>query len=259
MPGPHRENQRLWNAWSDDFQAGWAADTDEDERPPAPFPLTPDASFEPDPPDSLPAIEAAEFVELGCGGGQATVGALREGAAAAAGVDFSGGQLDYADRLAEAYGVDARFVAGDVTALPLASDAFDVAYSGWVFQMVADLDAGLAEARRVLRSEGMFVLELPHTVYELFDPESHELRQSYHGAARRRHTISDEYDADMIIFDRKVSTLYNAFVDAGFTVVRMDEPGSDDPADYRDGALASTQPELMAKVPRNLRFWATPE
>jgi len=256
MTDAHEENRQLWDAWSEQFQAAWAADTDEDERPPAPYPLTPDQPFEPDPPASLPPIEGAAFVELGCGGGQATVGALREGAGTATGVDFSGEQLGYADRLAAAYAVDARFVAGDVTALPLASDAVDIAYSGWVFQMVEDLSAGLREARRVLREDGTFVLDLPHTFYELFDPESRTLRQSYHGEPRRRQAISDEYEPDMIVFDRQLSTVYNALVAANFTVDRVDEPGSDDPDDYRDGALSSTQPELMAQVPRSLRFWA---
>ena len=257
MRDSRRENQQLWDAWSDDFQSLWASDTDDDERPPAPFPLTPAESFEPDPPDAL-RIEGADFVELGCGGDQATVGAAQADVGTATGVDFSTGQLSHARRLREAYDVEARFLAGDVTALPLATDGFDIAYSGWVFQMVPDLQGALAEARRVLKPDGLLFLDVPHPVYELFDPETEELRQSYFGPQQRRNTISDEYDADMIIFDRTVGEYHNALVEAGLTVERIDEPGIDDPEAYRDGALASTQPELIAKVPRSLRFWAAP-
>jgi ubiquinone/menaquinone biosynthesis C-methylase UbiE len=105
-------------------------------------------------------------------------------------VDLSGEQLAHARKLRDLYGVDAQFVGGDVTALPLPDDAFDVAFSGWVFQMVEDVEQCLTEARRVLRDDGVLVFDLPHPFYELFDP------------------------------------------------------------------LESTQPELMALVPRNLRFWA---
>jgi len=46
-------------------------------------------------------------------------------------VDFSEDQFEHARALRDLYGVDARFVEGDVTALPFAADAFDVAFSGW--------------------------------------------------------------------------------------------------------------------------------
>jgi len=91
-----------------------------------------------------------------------------------------------------------------------------------------------------------------------WSPSNSWLRQSYFGPQQRRNTISDECDADMIIFDRTVGEYHNALVEAEFTVERIDEPGIDDPEAYRNGALASTQPELMAKVPRSLRFWAAP-
>jgi SAM-dependent methyltransferase len=189
MENPAQKNRRLWNEWSDDFQALWNADTTDGELPPAPCPFTPDAPGGSHP-EILPSIEGVDFVELGCGGGQASVGTAAEGADTVVGVDLSGEQLAHARKLRDLYGVDAQFVGGDVTALPLPDDAFDVAFSGWVFQMVEDVEQCLTEARRVLRDDGVLVFDLPHPFYELFDP------------------------------------------------------------------LESTQPELMALVPRNLRFWA---
>jgi len=258
MSDPGTENRDLWDAWSDQFQALWNADTATGDLPPAPFPLPEDGPDETWQADVLPEIEGADFVELGCGGGQATVGAARAGVDAAVGVDFSTEQLRHAERLGEFYGVDAAFVVGDVTAVPLADDAFDVAFSGWVYFMVEDLASCLAEARRVLREDGLLVFDVPHPFYELFDPDSRELERSYHASGPRRNVVDEDYDADMVVFDRKVSELHNALVDAGFTVERIIEEGSDDPEDYDDDPLESNQPDLMAMVPRSLRFWATP-
>jgi SAM-dependent methyltransferase len=93
---PPADNRRLWNEWSDGFQALWYADTDEDP-PPAPCPFTEDAPGGAQP-DLLPTVEGVDFVELGCGGGQATVGTAAAGADRAVGVDFSEGQPGTPDR-----------------------------------------------------------------------------------------------------------------------------------------------------------------
>lgn len=255
MTDDHKTNQRLWDEWSDDFQALWNADTAEGELPPAPCPFTADAPGGRQP-DILPSIAGIDFVELGCGGGQASVGTANEGADTVVGIDFSSGQLEHARRLRELYGVDVQFISGDVTQLPFADGSFDVAFSGWVFQMIDDIETCLREANRVLREAGVLVFDLPHPFYELFEPTSETLKRSYHGPARRTITIDEAYEAELVVFDRKVSELHNALVDSGFDVRRILEPGSDDPDEYDDDPLESNQPELMAKVPRNLRFWA---
>lgn len=255
MDESHDENRRLWDAWSDDFQALWNADTGDGDLPPAPCPFTADAPGGSHP-DILPSIAGIDFVELGCGGGQASVGTAQEGADTAVGVDFSAEQLEHARKLRDLYGVDARFVFGDVTRLPLADESFDVAFSGWVFQMVEELEAALLEARRVLRDDGVLVFDLPHPFYELFDPTTETLERSYHAPSRREIVIHEDYESNMVVFDRTVGELHGALVETGFAVRRILEPGSDDPDDYDDDPLESTQPDLMAKVPRNLRFWA---
>lgn len=250
-----KENQRLWNEWSDEFQALWNADTSEGELPPAPCPFTPDAPGGSHP-DILPSVEGIEFIELGCGGGQASVGTANKGADTVVGVDFSAEQLSHARQLRDLYGVDAQFVRGEVTQLPFTGNTFDAAFSGWVFQMIDPIGECLREAHRVLRDNGVLVFDVPHPFYELFDPETGELERSYHSSTQRTITIDEEYDSDLIVFDRKVSELHNTAVDAGFDVRRILEPGSDDPDEYDDGPLDSNQPELMALVPRTLRFWA---
>jgi SAM-dependent methyltransferase len=207
-------------------------------------------------PDLLPSVAGADVVELGCGGGQASVGTAAEGADRVVGVDFSTAQLAHARRVRNCYGVDVALVAGDVTSLPLADGAFDVAFSGWVVQTIEDLEAYLSEARRVLSDDGVLVFDVPHPFYELFDPSTASLERSYHGPDRRTITIDEAYEADLTVFDRSVSDLHNALVDAGFDVRRVLEPGSDDPEAYDDDPLDSNRPALMAQVPRTLRFRA---
>ncbi len=247
-------NRRLWNEWSEDFQALWTADTAEDELPPAPSPFAPDAPGGPQR-DLVDSVERGAYVELGCGGGQGTVGTADLGADPAVGVDFSGEQLAHARALRDQYGVDADFVRGDVTDLPLADDRFDLASSEAVFQMVEDLVGALREARRVLREGGVLVLSVPHQLGEVIDEETERLARSYFDIGRREITIDDGYESEMVVFDRTVGDLHGALHEAGFDVRRLIEhrhPAIESGAWDRDG----DRPETLWRVPTSVRFWA---
>lgn len=253
MSEHRRENRDLWNEWSDDFQALWNADTADGGLPPAPSPFAPDAPGGPQP-GVLDSVEGKAYVELGCGGGQGSVGTAELGAETVVGVDFSGEQLQHARRLRDLYGVEAQFVKGDVTDLPLADDRFDVASSEAAYQMVEDLEASLREARRVLRDGGVLVLSVPHPLHELLDLETGTFERGYFDTGRREITIDEAYESELIVFDRTVADLHDALVDAGFEVRRLletrhHETEDEDPG---DGDL----PELLWKVPRSVRFWA---
>ncbi|GAB6880612.1 hypothetical protein JCM17823_28860 [Halorubrum gandharaense] len=252
MADDHRENRRLWNEWSDTFQGLWNADTADGELPPTPTPFSADASARDPLPDAA-SPEGLDVVELGCGGGQGTVGTALAGAERVVSVDLSEEQLRHARRLRDFAGVDAAFLQTDVTRLPLPDDAFDAAFSEWAFQMVADLDAALAEARRVLRPGGSFLLSVPHPFGELMDDETGELARDYHADPRRRVTIDEAYDAEMVVFDRTVSELHQALTDAGFAVDRIVEP---DPRESPAGGETDADGPV---APRDLRIWATVE
>lgn len=252
MTDPRRENQRLWDAWSDAFQSLWNANTADDELPPIP------SSFDDNAPgaaeqDVLDTVAGKDYVELGCGGGQGSVGTADLGAETVVGIDFSGEQLRHARQLRDFYDVDVEFVQGDVTNLPFAADRFDVASSEAVFQMAEHLDEALAEAHRVLRPGGVFVISVPHPLYENLDNETGTFDGDYFDVGPRTITIGADYDADLVVFDRPVAALHNALVDAGFEVRRMVEHQryeveENDPAD-------SDLPEVLWRVPQSVRFW----
>lgn len=253
MSDHRQENRRLWNEWSNEFQALWNANTADGDLPPAPSPFDADAPGGPQP-DVLESVAGSAYVELGCGGGQGSVGTARLGANPVVGVDLSGEQLRHARQLREFYGVDARFLQGDLTNLPLADDSFDVASSEAAYQMVGDLDRALTEVHRVLREDAVFVLSVPHPLYELLDLETGTFEWSYFDTGRREITVDDGYDSVLVAFDRTVADLHNALVDAGFEVRRLletrhREARETDPAD-------SEMPDLLWSVPSSVRFWA---
>lgn len=248
-----RENQRLWNEWSEDFQALWNAITADGEFPPVPSPFAPNAPGGPQP-DILASIEGKDYVELGCGGGQGSVGTAELGAESVVGVDFSGEQLRHARWLRNFYGVDVQFVKGDVTNIPLAADSFDVASSEAAFQMVEHLDEALIEVHRVLRDGGVFVLSVPHPLYENLDNDTATIEGNYFDASPREITIDEEYESKLTVFDRTVADLHNAFVNAGFEVRRLiehrrHEVEENDPKE-------SELPDILWDVPQSVRFWA---
>lgn len=248
-----QKNRRLWDEWSDDFQAIWRSDTGEGELPPAPSPFADDAPGGAQP-EILDSVEGKAYVELGCGGGQGSVGTAELGADPVVGVDFSGEQLGHAQALRDEYDVNAAFVQGDVTDLPFPDDHFDVASSEAVFQMVEDLDDALAEAHRVLRPGGVFVLSVPHPLYEALDKATGDIEEDYLDSGPRQIVIDEEYESTMVAFDRPVADLHNALLDADFDVRRLLEHQhvtveEGDPAD-------GERPEVHYKVPQSVRFWA---
>ncbi|WP_053948240.1 class I SAM-dependent methyltransferase [Halolamina sediminis] len=253
MSDLRQSNRQLWDEWSDDFQAIWRSDTDDGELPPAPSPFAADAPGGPQP-GVLESVEGKAYVELGCGGGQGTVGTAELGAEPAVGVDFSGEQLRYARALRDEYAVDAQFVQGDVTDLPLPDDRFDVASSEAAFQMVENVDRAFAEAHRVLREGGVFVFSVLHPLHEALDAESGTLEHSYVDDGPREIEIDESFEETLTVFDRTVADLHNGLVDAGFEVPRLLE--------HHNHEVEHTEPEesdlpdVLWKVPQSVRFWA---
>jgi demethylmenaquinone methyltransferase/2-methoxy-6-polyprenyl-1,4-benzoquinol methylase len=95
-------------------------------------------------------------LDAACGTGDLAIIAARAGGVVT-GLDFSERMLERARRKAP----ELEWVRGDLLALPFDDESFDSATVGFGVRNVADLDAAIAELRRVLRPGGrLAILEI---------------------------------------------------------------------------------------------------
>lgn len=102
-----------------------------------------------------------------CGTGDLAVAARAARAAEVVGLDFSERMLERARRKEPAI----EWIQGDLLELPFEDGSFDAVTVGFGVRNVSDLERGLAELRRVLRSGGrVAILEItrPHGPLRLF-------------------------------------------------------------------------------------------
>lgn len=234
-----------WNAWSEQFQEegdidvavafGPGAETGNDLG-------------------LLGELTGTNAIEMGCGGAQFGL-AVAERGADVTGVDISEAQLEHARNLADEREQEIELVEESVTDMQsIADEAYDLAFSAWAFQWVEDLRACFEEAYRVLKPDGRFVFSVDHPYYKILDAETHEFEKSYFDESPRR-TYSENFDAEMVVYRRKVSEVVNLLIDTGFVFEEMREPGHDDPEEY-DYDFGSFVPELMAKAPPTVVYAA---
>lgn len=181
--------------------------------------------------------------------------AVAERGADVTGVDVSEAQLEHARENAAARDADVDFVQRSVTDLDAFDDeSFSLAFSAFAFQWVEDLQAALAEAYRVLEPGGRLVYSVDHPFYKTMNPETHEPARSYFDDEPRRE-YSERFDAEMVIYSRRIGETVGLLTDVGFDVEAIREPGYADPETY-ENAFGSFEPELMATVPPTVVYAA---
>lgn len=100
----------------------------------------------------------ARILDCCCGTGDLVFHLLRvQPSLDVTGIDFCAPMLDRAERRAQSGRRVAKFVQGDVMAMPFADGAFDGATMGFSLRNVVDVDDTLREILRVLRPGGRFV------------------------------------------------------------------------------------------------------
>lgn len=108
-----------------------------------------------------PYAEGKDVLDAGCGVGYGTA-YLAERARRAVGVDLSGEAIDYARRRYGAHNV--RYEIGDLLELPFADGSFDVVCSFETIEHLDEPERFVAEARRVLRSNGVLIASTPQVL-----------------------------------------------------------------------------------------------
>ncbi len=98
-------------------------------------------------------LECRRVLDLACGTGDIALLAAAAGADVTA-LDITPRMIALARVKARARGARARFLVGDMTALPLPDACVDVVTTGYGLRNVPDLDAALGEIHRVLKPGG---------------------------------------------------------------------------------------------------------
>src|SRR3989339_857362 len=107
-----------------------------------------------------------DVLEAACGPGRA-LGYLAQKARSVVGGDLSQNLVDLANRH---YGGRISVVRMDVQAMPWADHSFDVVILYEALYYLPDVDRFIAEARRILRPEGVLLLCTPNCEWEGFNP-----------------------------------------------------------------------------------------
>jgi SAM-dependent methyltransferase len=170
----------------------------------------------------LGRLDGKRVLELGCGGGPASVAMAKQGAKVIA-VDSSAEQIGHARRLCEREEVSVELHQGDLADLAFVrADTIDVVVSVYAMGMVGDPDRVFRQVHRVLRPEAPLVLSLPHPLWSATDRnEPPAFRRRYWDRTAQRWADSGEAGQDHPV---TISELFTGLTRANFRVDTVLEP-----------------------------------
>lgn len=170
------------------------------------------------------SVEGKRVLELGCGGGQASIAFAKQGALVTA-VDIAASEIEFAKRLAEENGVGIEFHERDMADLsPIPSLSQDIVFSACAVSYLDDLELCFREVHRVLVHGGLFVLSGGHPFGFVVDSATLTVKRSYADVGKR--VEGEETGCAFASVHRTLSDYFNGLVDAGFVVDRLIEPDS---------------------------------
>jgi ubiquinone/menaquinone biosynthesis C-methylase UbiE len=188
----HEANRQRWEAASDQWARG--ADLRGDWKPAF---TDPTVVFRQEELALLGDVRGKNVCVLGSGNNEA-VFALSGMGARVTSVDISQKQLDHARRRAAELKATIAFVCSDVTELKALGDAsFDIVYTGGhVAVWVSDLKKYYAEASRILRPGGSFVISEYHPFRRLWKDGTPKLEMATGYYERGPHVY--DYSSDIL-------------------------------------------------------------
>jgi ubiquinone/menaquinone biosynthesis C-methylase UbiE len=226
----HEANRRGWEAVSPGWQAGidaqglWRR-----------CPSEPELVLRPEELAVLGDLRGRPACVLGSGDNQVAFALAGLGAQVTS-VDITQMQLDIAAGRAKELGLEMRFVRADVTDLRALPDAaFDVVYTGGhVAVWVSDLWCYYAEAARILKRGGLFMVNEYHPFRRIwdFDSEKLEMEYGYYDRGPHAYDRSEEVAGaepgsyPSYEFHWTVSDYVTAMLDAGCSLVALRELGN---------------------------------
>jgi SAM-dependent methyltransferase len=175
----------------------------------------------------LPGLTGRRVVDLGCGFGWFARWARGQGAAEILGIDLSENML--ARARAETNDEAIRYMQADMEDLVLSEASFDLAYSSLAFHYIADLGRLFGTAHRALAPGAHLVFSIEHPIYMASVRPGWQIADdgrriwpvdSYAIEGRR---VTDWLAKGVVKHHRKLSTILNGLVDAGFRIDHVNE------------------------------------
>jgi ubiquinone/menaquinone biosynthesis C-methylase UbiE len=216
----HRANEAFWDAatpwWQarEDARGNWQRAHGEPSTVLAPCELT-----------ALGNPTGRAACVLGSGDNEAAFALAGLGAEVTS-VDISQRRLDVAAERARELGLEQAFVRADVTDLhELDEAAFDVVYTGGHMAVwVADITRYYAEAARILRNDGLFLVNEYHPVRRMW-ADAEEPRPRHRYLHRGPYHYRSDDGLPTTEYHWTVSDHIQAVVDAGCQLVTVEEYG----------------------------------
>jgi ubiquinone/menaquinone biosynthesis C-methylase UbiE len=192
------------------------------------------------------AVEGKRVLDIGCGEGYYSRLFAKMGAIVT-GVDFSETMIKAAREEEARNSLGINYHVADAAELNmLSSDSFDIAFSYMSFMDIADYGSAVAQASRVLRKGGRFIVLMTHPCFHIRMKDGNtvsgwEKLQREDGFAEylyykiedyfQRHAYTVEWKNDRLpssfvttSFHRTLSDYVNTFTRHGLAVTGLDEP-----------------------------------
>lgn len=178
-------------------------------------------------------------LDVGCGPGVIAIDVAREiGEGRVTGIDHLQDRVESATERAAEEGIrNLEFLQGNALTLAFENDSFDLVYSTFALEHIADRVAALREMKRVASPNGLVVCAALDTSTALFYPPCPSMEAIYRGWARLPETPNPN-----VVDPGLGRRLYSLGVEAGFGSVEIELFG------IPDFMATAAQPESVHKT-----------
>jgi len=245
MNNQHEQNRACWNSWADwwrkkaDQRGTWQK-----------CHRNPELVLSPAEMRFLNEVRGKNVCVLGSGDNE-VVFALAGMGATVTSIDISEKQLEVAGERAGILGLHVTFLRADVIDLSSIPDGrFDIVYTGGAVSIwISDIAKYYAEAVRILRPGGLFIVHEYHPIRQMWlESDGPTPRHRYFN--RGPYEYSTHTGLNQVEFHWTTADHIQAVVDAGCTLVKVDEHGEREEKDEHAPFVPSTLPTYLIIVGR---------
>ncbi|WP_022762519.1 class I SAM-dependent methyltransferase [Butyrivibrio sp. AD3002] len=179
----------------------------------------------------MPDLEGKRVLDLGCGTGERCIDYLNRGAVKVTGIDISEKML----AVAKSQNSDPRitYIKMPMEDIGTIDGEFDVVISSLALHYVEDFQGVVANVYRLLSDGGIFLFSQEHPINTCFSGEFDRWTCDENGtkiyANIANYCVEKRYESTWFVegiqrYHRMFSTTINTLADAGFKILRIEEP-----------------------------------